>query len=42
MAVDKTGIPQDLSPLLTNGDNNGNNGQTTFNKIRIDENYFIK
>lgn len=38
MVVDKTGTPQDLSTILTNGDNNATNGQTTFNKIRIDEN----
>ncbi|CAF1013353.1 unnamed protein product [Rotaria sordida] len=37
MVVDKTGIPQDLNTVLTNGDGNG---QTTFNKIRIDENNF--
>ncbi|CAF4670423.1 unnamed protein product [Rotaria sp. Silwood1] len=37
MVVDKTGTPQDLNTVLTNGDNNG---QTTFNKIRIDENNF--
>ncbi len=40
MVVDKTGTPQDLNNVLTNGDNNGTNGQTTFNKIRIDENRF--
>ncbi|CAF2673913.1 unnamed protein product [Rotaria sp. Silwood2] len=40
MVVDKAGTPQDLNTVLTNGDSNGNNGQTTFNKIRIDENNF--
>ncbi len=40
MVVDKTGAPQVLNSVLTNGDNNGTNGQTTFNKIRIDENRF--
>lgn len=40
MVVDKTGTPQDLNTVLTNGDNNNSNGQTTFNKIRIDENNF--
>ncbi len=40
MVVDKTGTPQDLSTILTNGENNGTNGQTTFNKVRIDENRF--
>ncbi len=38
--MDKTGTPQDLNTALTNGDNNGASGQTTFNKIRIDENRF--
>jgi hypothetical protein len=40
MIVDKTGTPQDLNTILTNGDTNGSNGQPTFNKIRIDENRF--
>lgn len=40
MVVDKTGTPQDLSAVLSNGDNANNSGQTTFNKIRIDENNF--
>lgn len=40
MIVDKTGTPQDLNTVLTNGDQNGANGQTTFNKIRMDENRF--
>ncbi|CAF3689928.1 unnamed protein product [Rotaria socialis] len=40
MVVDKAGAPQDLNTVLTNGDNNGSNGQTTFNKIRMDENNF--
>jgi hypothetical protein len=40
MVVDKTGTPQDLSTVLTNGDNNGRSGQTTFNKVRIDDNRF--
>ena len=40
MVVDKAGAPQDLNTVLTNGDTNGSNGQTTFNKIRIDENNF--
>jgi hypothetical protein len=40
MIVDKTGTPQDLSTVLMNGDTNGTSGQTTFNKIRIDENRF--
>jgi hypothetical protein len=40
MVVDKTSTPQDLNSVLTNGDNNGTNGQTTFNKIRIDDNHF--
>ena len=38
MVVDKTGTPQDLNTVLMNGEQNGTNGQTTFNKIRIDEN----
>lgn len=40
MVVDKTGAPQDLSTVLTNGDSNGTTGQTTFNKVRVDENRF--
>jgi hypothetical protein len=40
MIVDKTGTPQDLNTVLTDADTNGTNGQTTFNKIRIDENRF--
>ncbi len=40
MIVDKTGTPQDLNTVLTNGDTNGTSGQTIFNKIRIDENRF--
>lgn len=40
MIVDKTGTPQDLNTILTNGEQNGASGQTTFNKIRIDENRF--
>lgn len=38
MVVDKNGTPQDLNTVLTNGDNTGTNGQTTFNKIRTDDN----
>ncbi len=37
MIVDETGTPQDLNTVLTNGDMNVTSGQTTFNKIRIDE-----
>jgi hypothetical protein len=44
MVVDKTGTPQDLSTILTGGGGGGGesavNGQTTFNKVRIDENRF--
>ncbi len=37
MVVDKTGTPQDLNTVLTNGDTNG---QTTINKVRLDDNRF--
>ncbi|CAF3829191.1 unnamed protein product [Adineta steineri] len=40
MVVDKTGTPQDLSTVLTNGESNSASGQTTFNKVRIDENRY--
>jgi hypothetical protein len=40
MVVDKTGTPQDLNTVLTNGESNGANGQTTINKVRIDDNRF--
>jgi hypothetical protein len=40
MVVDNTGTPQDLTTVLTNGETNNTNGQTTFNKVRIDENRF--
>ncbi|CAF0716431.1 unnamed protein product [Adineta steineri] len=35
-----TGTPQDLSTVLTNGESNSASGQTTFNKVRIDENRY--
>lgn len=40
MVVDQNGTPQDLNTVLTNGDSNATNGQTTFNKVRIDQNRF--
>jgi len=40
MIVDKNGTPQDLNTVLTNGDSSSTNGQTTFNKVRIDQNRF--
>lgn len=40
MVVDQNGTPQDLDTVLTNGDNNTTTGQTTFNKVRIDDNRF--
>jgi len=33
MFVDKTGTPEDLHTVLTNGDNNSRSGQTTFNQV---------
>ena len=39
MIVDKTGTPQDLSTILTASENVAN-GQTIFNKVRIDESRF--
>ncbi|CAF1091432.1 unnamed protein product [Adineta ricciae] len=40
MVVDKSGTPQDLSTVLTNGENNSTTGQTTYNKVRIDDSRF--
>ena len=40
MVVDKSGTPQDLSTVLTNGENNSSTGQTTYNKVRIDDSRF--
>ena len=40
MVVDKSGTPQDLSTVLMNGESNNTSGQTTFNKVRVDENRF--
>ncbi|UJR30035.1 hypothetical protein I4U23_017580 [Adineta vaga] len=40
MVVDKNGTPQDLTTVLSNGESNSATGQTTFNKMRIDENRY--
>ena len=42
MVVDSMGTPQDLTTILTGNDTNGtsSNGQTTYNKVRIDDNRY--
>jgi hypothetical protein len=39
MVVNRDGTPEDLTHILSGGENSNNNhsGQTTFNKMRIDE-----